>query len=365
MIGIQAPYKYLQGPGIMNDLAKHVKHLGNKFLILAGKTIMKKKQEPIENSFKDIGLECEFVRFNGEVTTSEYKRIADIATNGNFDVIIGLGGGKTIDTAKAAANLVNVPFVSAPSTASNDAPCSSLSVIYNDEGHVIDVELYKNNPALIVVDSEIIADAPISTLVAGMGDALATYYEARVCVKYGFKNAIGTSISNTAIALGELCYNILLDNGYLAKQSVEAGLVSQPLENIIEANTYLSGIGFESGGLSCAHSIQDALTTIKECHDNTMHGDRVAFGTICLLILDNCWEEVFEVMDFCMEVGLPITFNDLYITENVEEKIRSIVPIAYTEGENICKAPPGTNPEKVFAAMMLADKLGRQALSED
>ena len=362
MITIQAPYKYLQGPDLMNEFGQHVSHIGKKFLILGSKTIIKKKQEAIEKSFKNENLECEFIQFNGEVTKEEYNRIAEKAKEGSFESIVGLGGGKVIDTAKAAANVVDLPFISAPSTASNDAPCSSLSVIYNDDGHVVDVEFYKHNPALVIVDSEVISDAPPETLISGMGDALATYFEARVCYEHGFLNALGSSISNTAIAIGQLSYTLLQENSYLALRSLDVGVVSQPLENVIEANTFLSGLGFESGGLSCAHSIQDALTTIPECHDNTMHGDRVAFGTICLLILENSWDEVDDVINYCMEVGLPITLKQLHITEDVEKKIADILPTAMAEDMPVYNMPPGTTREKMYSAILLADKLGKEAL---
>lgn len=363
MIGIQAPYKYLQGPGLMDELGKHVEHIGKNFLILGSKTILKKKQDSIKKSFDDSNLKCDFVLFGGEVTQVEYIRVASLAKEGEADAIIGLGGGKVIDTAKAAAHQANIQVISAPSTASNDSPCSSLSVIYNEEGHVDHVETYPTNPALVIVDSEVILDAPIKTLVSGMGDALATYFESRVCHKHGYTNPLGTNISNTAIAMGELCYKLLIENGRLAKKCVESKVIDQSLENIIEANIYLSGIGFESGGLSCAHSIQNALTTITECRDNTMHGDRVAFGTICLLILEDSWEEIEEVMDFYKDIGLPVTFKDLHITEDIEDKIKSILPIALGEGRPAYHMPPGTTSEKMYEAMILADKLGRKAKS--
>jgi len=77
-------------------------------------------------------------------------------------------------TGKIVADRLGIPVVVVPTIASTDAPCSACAVVYNEEGVVVRVEYQKRNPDLVLVDSEIIAQAPERFLVAGMGDALAT-----------------------------------------------------------------------------------------------------------------------------------------------------------------------------------------------
>ena len=133
-----------------------------------------------------------------------------------------------------------------------------------------------------------------------MGDALATYFEARACEK---SNAITCAFGTTTIAasaLARLCYDTLITEGYKAKLAVEEGVCTKSLEKIVEANTLLSGIGFESGGIAAAHAIHNGFTVLPACH-HMYHGEKVAFGTLAQLVLENApMEEIEEVLDFCI-----------------------------------------------------------------
>jgi glycerol dehydrogenase len=117
--------------------------------------------------------------------------------------------------------------------------------------------------------------------------------------------------------------------------------------------------------LSCAHSIQDAFTTIHECHDATLHGERVAFGTLSLLALENLLglnkgreNEFDDVLNFCKKVGLPVSFKELFVTENAEEKVKGFMGVACTVEPHLYHMPPGTTPELMYDAIMIANKLG-------
>jgi len=365
MVKFQAPNKYIQGKDLLDQLGTFAKPFASNYLILSGKTAMRVKKEKIEASFASEGIKCTFVPFNGECTYAEIDRIAGLIKEGGYDGVIGLGGGKVLDTAKAAAYKYGyMPLIIAPTIASSDAPCSSSAVIYTEEGTVSGAENFNTNPLLVIMDSQMIVEAPVHTLVAGMGDALATYFEARVCYDNGFPNTLGTDISLSAMAMARLCYDTLIKDGPKAKEDAEKKTVTPEVEHIIEANTLLSGLGFESGGLSCAHSVQDALTTIPECH-KFLHGYRVAFGTLCLMNLVGYPEEEIEkVMDFCTKVGLPITFAQLDLVDDVENKIRSIIPYAYVPDiENQpYRMPPGSSAEKMYEAIMKTDEKGRKFL---
>ncbi|MBF0375831.1 MAG: iron-containing alcohol dehydrogenase, partial [Alphaproteobacteria bacterium] len=149
----------------------------------------------------------------------------------------------------AAANILGVPVIVLPTIAATDAPCSALSVIYTDDGVFQKVVVFPHNPDCVLVDTGIIANAPVATLVAGMGDALATFWEADTCARSGKPNALtgGTPPLRSAIAMARFCYDTLLEFGVQAKSDVESRRVTPAVEAIVEANTLLSGIGFESG----------------------------------------------------------------------------------------------------------------------
>ena len=145
-------------------------------------------------------------------------------------------------------------MISCPSLASNDAPCSAMSVIYTPAGVSDALEFFPHNPVLVVVDTRTIADAPARYLVAGMGDAMATWYEARTCTENpAARNMLAARPTLAAAALGDLCAKTLYSDGVAAVDAVRRHEVTPALNRVVEANTLLSGIGFESGGLAAAN----------------------------------------------------------------------------------------------------------------
>lgn len=250
------------------------------------------------------------------------------------------------------------PVIIVPTIASTDAPCSALSVLYTDDGIFDRYLILPTNPAVVLMDTQIIAAAPVRLLVSGMGDAMATYFEARASYRANADTMAGAKATETAMALAELCYRTLISDGLKAKLAAESKVSNAAVEKIIEANTFLSGIGFESGGLAAAHAIHNGLTVLSECHDRT-HGEKVAFGTITQLALENApLEEIREVVQFCKSVGLPTTLSDLNAGKVSEEKLRAVAKAATAEGETIHNMPFKVTADDVYAAIVTADKLG-------
>ena len=127
------------------------------------------------------------------------------------------------------------------------------------------------------------------------------------------------------------------------------------MEKIIEANTLLSGIGFESAGLAGAHAIHNGLTVLEGCH-GMYHGEKVAFGTITQLVLENVdEEELEEVIFFCIDVGLPVTFEELGIGNVTDEELRKVALTATAEGDTIHNLPSPVTVDSVVAALKAAD----------
>jgi len=354
---IISPTKYVQGPGELGNLAAYYKVLGQKkALLVVSPSNLRNNKEKITGSFEKEGIAYEAVKFNGECSKAEIERLGGLV--GDADVVIGVGGGKVIDTVKAVAYHAKLPVIIAPTIASTDAPCSALTVVYKDNGEFEEFLILPANPNCVVVDTAVVAAAPARLLVAGMGDALATYFEARTAHAARRLSMAGGLTSLSALALAKLCYDTLLSDGLKAKLTVETGNISAAVENIIEANTYLSGIGFESGGLAAAHAVHNGLTLLHETHD-CYHGEKVAFGTITQLVMENtCLEELSTVINFCKSVGLPTTFAQLGIKDPASEKLMTVARAACAPGETIHNTPFPVKPEDVYSAMVVADKLG-------
>src|SRR5262249_56979810 len=123
-------------------------------------------------------------------------------------------------------------------------------------------------------------------LVAGMGDALATWFEAKTCVAGYVKNMRGGASTQSALTLAELCYRTLLEDGAEALRAVQTQVVTPALDRLVEANTLLSGLGFESSGLAAAHAVHNGLTAAPATHDY-FHGEKVAYGLLVQLVLES------------------------------------------------------------------------------
>lgn len=223
----------------------------------------------------------------------------------------------------------------------------------------------------MLIDTTVIANAPTRFLVSGMGDALSTYFEARANVKScsnvnaglpcGANRAKGTMLgygTMAAFALAELCYKTLLSDGAKAKAACDMNSVTPAFEKIVETNILLSGLGFESGGLAAAHAIHDGLTLLPS-HTKYFHGEMVAFGTICQLVLENSpEEELYEVLNFCEEVGLPVCLKDLGTDEIDDEMLTAIAEKTCIPDESIHNMPFPVTVDMVKAAIKTADKIG-------
>lgn len=358
-----APSKYVQASGELARIADYVLPLGDSPLCLMSAGGMKRTRPKLEKSFSDQNISICFEQFGGECSANEINRIIKLCKQNQSNVIIGVGGGKIHDTAKAVGFYANMPVVIVPTIASTDAPCSALSVIYTDEGVFEKYLFLKQNPNLVLVDTEIVAKAPVRLLVSGMGDALATYFEAHACELANAPSCAGGTTTMAAQALAHLCYDTLLEEGYKAKLAAEQGLCTKSVEKIIEANTLLSGLGFESGGLAGAHAIHNGLTVLPACH-HMYHGEKVAFGTLVQLVLENaCLDTLEEVLGFCGAVGLPVTLAQLGIENPSREDIMAVARAATAKGESIHNMPFPVTTEDVFAAILTADKLGCEFLN--
>ena len=190
-IAIQSPVKYIQGAGLFGQIGAHVSPLADNVAVLADKFVLSILQDKLSGSLNASGVRHTIVPFNGECSRTEIERVKNIAEQNGAKAVIGVGGGKTLDAAKAVAYYAGLPVVVCPTIASTDAPCSALSVIYTDDGEFESYLFFPNNPERVLVDTEVVANAPVRLLAAGIGDALATWFEARACANSGADTMAG------------------------------------------------------------------------------------------------------------------------------------------------------------------------------
>ena len=152
---IISPAKYVQGKGELTNIAQYATKLGKKPFILISEGGKKRVGGIIEDSFKDTGCELVFEAFHGECSKNEINRLVAIVKEKGCDLVIGVGGGKIFDTAKAVAYYVESPVIVCPTIAATDAPCSALTVVYTDDGVFEEYLWLPANPNLVLVDTDI------------------------------------------------------------------------------------------------------------------------------------------------------------------------------------------------------------------
>jgi glycerol dehydrogenase len=352
--------RYIQGAGSIRETGVHAARLGSSALVIGGSTALSLCGEVIRSSLAEKGLDCYQEQFRGVSSRQEISRLAGIAASHGADMIIALGGGAAIDAGKAVSHELNLPVIVIPTTVATDAPCSALSVIYSDEGVFESYLFLRRNPDCVLMDTELVASSPVKFLVAGMGDALAGFWESGTCARSGRSNAFsgGTTPTLAVLAISRLCYETLLESGPQARLAVEQKVVTPALEAIVEANTLLSGLSSENGGHAAAHSIHNGLTTLAATR-GILHGEKVAFGVLAQLVLEGRpARDINEVQTFCCRVGLPVCLGDLNLPNPSDDDIRQVAAAAVAEGETIHATWFDVTASMVEAAIRTADALG-------
>jgi glycerol dehydrogenase len=372
-----SPLRYVQGPGVSRQLATEMRAVGleGPVLMAAGNAAIARLAPAWAESFAEAGWMHRVLAFGGESSRREIAAIAAEASACGARTIVGAGGGKVLDAARAAAAALRLPFVSCPTVCSTDAPTSALSVIYADEGprrgSVEVYEIHRRSPDLVLVDTRVIAESPPRFLAAGIGDALSTFYEARATVAGKAANMRGGRSTLAALELAQLCRDVVFEHGAAALAACRRRVVDDPFERVVEAATLLSGLGFESAGLAAAHAVHNGLTAIPATH-GLLHGEKVAFGTLVHLMLEaqrstgeaaraDAEAEAQRVAAFLVGVGLPVTLGELGIDAADAHAIAAVAERATAPGETIHAMPFPVDAAGVVTALAAADAMGRAA----
>lgn len=324
------PLRYVQGPGALSILGDVLEPYGKRPLVVTDSYVRKLLGDRV-SAILTAGDMVPLVReFPGEITPRAADQIAASARDAGAGVVVGIGGGKALDAAKAVSLRLGLPVVTVPSVASNDSPTSAAIAMYDDVHRLLSVDRLPANPHAVIVDTELVAAAPVAFLRAGIGDAIAKKFEAAACRAGSGLTAFGTRPLRVGSAIADACYEVLRDHGAAGLAACERDEVDESLEAVVEAVVLLSGLGFENGGLSLAHSLTRGLMQARGARD-AMHGGQVAWATLVQRVTERApGHEVSDLRSFLVEVGLPTTLADLGMPSPTTDEIGAIARITMT-----------------------------------
>lgn len=333
MIKVYAsPERYVQGPGALDKLGEYAKKFSSSAILLIGRTAQKQNGQRLAAIFEQSDVVLKQVPFVGEITRDNIEAVVAGVGDAKAGIVIAMGGGKVLDAGKSVALRLNVPYITVPAIASNDSPASHLSILYNDQHAVVGVERLPRMPEVVLVDTALIAAAPVHFLRQGIGDAISKKFEVEGCWKAGGKNFFGTRLLRIGIAIANECYRILRTHAAAAIRAVERQEVNDDLEAVVEASVLMSALAFENGGISVAHAVPTGLVSARGTAQAS-HGEQVAYGLLVQLAAEVRTDAfIADLMTFYREIELPVTLAELGMPDPTVDEINEIARLTMKGG---------------------------------
>lgn len=322
-----APRRYLQGKGALGRIGAELKRLADDAVLVIDPFIDDLYGPQIAASCAEAGVALRRLRFGGESSPSEVDRLAAACGDSLPSLVAAAGGGKCIDAGKALANRLKAKVATIPTIASTDAPTSHNYVLYDDHHRLLAVEKLGANPDLVLVDTQVIAAAPRRLFLAGIGDAVVKLFEVEQCVAARGRNVFGADPAYSALILARGCYDVLRGHAAAALAAVERKEADDALDLVVEATVLMSGLSFESGGLSIAHSMTRGISAVPK-YATVLHGLEVAYGVLVQLVLEGRDPAFFaDLVGFYDEIGLPASLHALAGSSPTADEARIIAEL--------------------------------------
>lgn len=290
-----------------NDVCKS---LGNNYIIVGGeKALNASKDKLLACISSDFNL-IDLVIYGKECTQERVLELFEKYKDSDIDFVVGVGGGKAIDTAKCFADKLNKPLITVPTIASTCAASSALAVTYTPE-HIFSKIVYFDKPAYhCFIDTSIILNAPYEFLRAGIGDTLAKHYEVEFSARgreLDYSTQLGLTISS-------MCNEPLFKYAKTALESLNKNIITDELEQVILAIIITTGMVSmlinPSYNGAMAHALFYGLTVLDGFEEKFLHGDVVGYCTAVQLAVDNKMEEAKRIIEFLKSIKVEISLSE-------------------------------------------------------
>lgn len=343
------PMLYLQGKGAIYHLGQKAAPFGTRAYVVGGRTALsvagEKVRKSLESNGVEVALQDDSVR---ECTHEAIHALSEKARHSNIHFVVGVGGGKAVDTAKAVAWRLKVPAITVGTQCATNADASAESVVYTQDHRFVEALILPRNPVIVIEDTELICRAPAKFLVQGMGDALSVRFESSAYAEARRRRQDGAVPTMAALALADACFGSLMEHGVKAVVDVKGGTHSHEVDQVIEAVKLSSAMAFENTGCALAHALHNGLTRTGQVKGE--HGEIVAYGTIVQMVYDGRpKDEVQKVVRWCEQVGLPTKLK--MIGDPSKAALRQAAEHACDKDPNARNMPERMRTADLLAAM--------------
>ncbi len=317
-----APNRYIQGPGAIDTLGASAALFGSHAVLVVDGYVHQMLGKRLAAICAAQQVRLHSLILEGDLTPAAIARLRAQAGKLAPPLVIAVGGGKAIDAGKAVSKASHCHLITVPTVASNDAPTSKNYVLYDENHNLLAVEHMLFNPTMVIVDTALIATAPAHFFRAGLGDAISKKFEAEQCFRNQGRNMFDASSTLTAQLIADGCFQTLLREGEEALAAAGSGAPTPAFERVVEAMILMSGLGFESGGLSIAHALTRGLPWIAGTGPS-LHGLQVALGLLVQLDLENRQDDMHARLKlWYKKIGLPASLRELGASAINEEEIQ-------------------------------------------
>ncbi|WP_081943117.1 iron-containing alcohol dehydrogenase family protein [Dickeya fangzhongdai] len=354
------PATVLRGAGVSQQLGGICARLGSRVLVAGGHQALAAAQTLIIEQLQQAGVTLTAVEWSGEqCSVSQIERLCTRVRETDSDVLLAVGGGKALDTGKAVAFQCGIPVVTLPTIAATCAAVTPLSVRYHDDGHFHDLHHLPVAPAAVVIDSALLARAPLRWLAAGLGDTLAKWYEFRAIDNGG--NDSGFAASSRANS--EICFRLIEQYGEEACRAVTAGQHNDALDQVLDAIFLFAGLTslMASGAhAAAAHALYEGFTVCDKTREFG-HGLLVGFGNLCLLALEQrSDEELLAAIRLAQACAVPLTLAAI-CPDLSEEELTAIVR-ASVDAPDMATMPFTVTEQQVRQAIRRVEALAARVV---
>lgn len=350
---LATPSLYLQGDGAADLLGRNAQPYGNRAYVIGGATALSAVGDRVRRSLESSGIEPVLWEAGvKECTMPTVNRLADAGRGAAPHLVVGVGGGKAVDTAKAVAWKLKVPSAVLGTQCATNADTSAESVIYTEDHRFVESLILPRNPVLVIEDTGVICGAPPKFMVWGMGDALSTKFESEAYAAARAKRRDGEVPTAAALALADACFKGLMEHGLQALRDLRNGIHSKDVDDVIEAVKLSSGMAFENTGCALAHALHNGFKRTGEVDGE--HGEIVAYCTLVQMVYEGRpGDELEAVRSWCGKAGLPTVLDD--IGGPPKGAVRKAVEYASERDPDSRNMPDKVRPKEVLKAI---DTLG-------